>query len=313
MRIEKTCVAVVLLLCSSNLLAQSASPGSKAFQAYWRQGKAEINRFHLTQNRYGEPREGNAVMVFVVEDFDKDKQVKFEGPRPREAGAIPIMKMNQLRRFQTGIYDYSMMLSVFSPLQIQKYPWALKASASVQDWCGQVWQQVNLREKGYEMKLHSYFQREADKKTMEPKVFLLDSVWTRLRLDPKTLPEGEFQALPSLFQTRLLHLAFKPSKAVAKRTALFDGMSRYRIKFPSAGRSLEIIYETNFPHRIDSFVEQWKGRDGKVYETKGVRTHRLMLDYWDKHGKKDNPLRARLGLSTTSKEMGETPKGNKRK
>ena len=94
---------------------------------------------------------------------------------------------------------------------------------------------------------------------------------------------------------------------------LFDGMSKYRIEIPSAGRSLEMIYETNFPHRIDSFVEQWKRKDGKVLETKGVRTHLVMLDYWAKHARKDNPLRAKLGLPTTSTGKEEHPKGAKGK
>jgi hypothetical protein len=285
------------------LRSQNGSPGSKAFNRYWRQGKAELNRFRLTQSRYGEPRNGNAVLVFVVEDFLKGKQVKYEGKKRTEVDAIPILKMNQLRRFQTGVYDYSMMLSLFSPLDLTKWPLSLKATASIQDWCGQAWHQINLKEKGYQVQLHSYFQKEADKKTRVSKAFLLDEVWTRIRLNPKSLPEGEFQVLPSLFQTRLLHLPFQPVKAVGRRTVLFDGMSSYEVKIPSATRSLKVFFETNFPRRIDSFIERWKGKDGKVHETKGVRTHLLMLDYWAKHAKKDNALRAHLGLPLAPREV----------
>ncbi|HHI79284.1 MAG TPA: hypothetical protein ENK02_04850 [Planctomycetes bacterium] len=296
MKSVKEIVVASLLLGLSSLHSQGVAPGSEAFDKYWRQGKAELNRFKLSQNRYGETREGDAVLIFVVEDFLPGKQVKYEGRDPRGAGAVPVLKLNQLRKFQTGIYDYSMMLSVFSPLDLVSRHLTLKASASVQDWCGHVWQQVNLRKNGYEVQLHSYFQKEADKRSLVPKAFLVDEVWTRIRLDPRSLPTGGFDVLPSLFQARLLHLPLKPAKALGKRTDLFDGMSSYELRIPSQGRSLKITYETQFPHRIDSFFERWKGKDGKVHETKGVRTHLVLLDYWTRHGKKDNPLRRRLGL-----------------
>lgn len=41
------------------------------FGEYWFQGKAEISSYDLTQYRYGEAREGEAVMIFVTEDFRK--------------------------------------------------------------------------------------------------------------------------------------------------------------------------------------------------------------------------------------------------
>ena len=45
---------------------------------YWYQGKAEISRFELQQSRYGEVHQGDAVMIFVTEDFRTDIQVKLE-------------------------------------------------------------------------------------------------------------------------------------------------------------------------------------------------------------------------------------------
>ena len=48
-------------------------PVSEKFGDYWYQGKAELNRFELSQVRYGEIRKGDAVLIFVTEDFLKDK------------------------------------------------------------------------------------------------------------------------------------------------------------------------------------------------------------------------------------------------
>ena len=45
---------------------------------YWTQGKAEVNVYELSQNRYKENHSGNVVSIFVTEDFLTEKQVKNE-------------------------------------------------------------------------------------------------------------------------------------------------------------------------------------------------------------------------------------------
>ena len=52
-----------------------------AFGSYWYQGKAEINTYALAQFRYGEKREAEAVLIFVTEDFSREKQVKLKATR----------------------------------------------------------------------------------------------------------------------------------------------------------------------------------------------------------------------------------------
>ena len=74
-----------------------------SFGDYWYQGEAELNRYDLKQFRYGEMRGGDAVLIFVTEDFLTDKQVKYEyGPKPESAATV--LKMNATRKFITGIY-----------------------------------------------------------------------------------------------------------------------------------------------------------------------------------------------------------------
>ncbi|MDP1340568.1 hypothetical protein, partial [Klebsiella variicola] len=72
---------------------------------------------------------------------------------------IPVLKLNKTKNFITGIYPYSIMSSVFFPLEEISH--ALKISTSVQEWCGHTYTQLNNRNK-FEIKSHSYFEGEAD-------------------------------------------------------------------------------------------------------------------------------------------------------
>ena len=53
---------------------------TKAFKKYWFAGDAEISSFTLTQSRYGELRSGDAVLIYVTEDFLPNIQVKANNP-----------------------------------------------------------------------------------------------------------------------------------------------------------------------------------------------------------------------------------------
>jgi hypothetical protein len=128
------------------------TPLSQEFKSYWYNGEAEISSFKLMQERYGEIREGRAVLIYVTEDFLPDIQVKAENYDPDN---IPVLKLNSTKKFITGMYPYSIMQSSFYPVQQQSH--ALKVSASIQEWCGQVYAQLNNRE-NFEVLSHSYFE-----------------------------------------------------------------------------------------------------------------------------------------------------------
>ena len=108
------------------------------FQSYWYQGLAELSRYELTQSRYGELHEGEAVLIFVTEDFLTDLQVKHEyGPA---TNAVSVLKLNAYRRFYTGLYPYNVMTSVFTPVDGSP---TLKVANSVHEWCGISYMQIN--------------------------------------------------------------------------------------------------------------------------------------------------------------------------
>ena len=71
-----------------------------------------------------------------------------------------MLKLNAVRDFQTGIYDYNVMTSVFARVA-PGWPLA-KVSFSSQEWCGHVYHQLLPRAGSMEGVFHSYFDGEAD-------------------------------------------------------------------------------------------------------------------------------------------------------
>ena len=186
------------------------------FAQYWFQGKAEVNHYKLEQNRYGEMREGHAVLVFVTEDFLPQKQVKADNPDRKVSGAVPVMKFNFNRKFITGIYDYANMTSVFTPLDATMHPQTLKTTTSLQEWCGQTWLQANWRDKAYDVRGYSYYEFEGDEaKTMAAAMFE-DELYTRIRLGQ--LQEGKVNLIMNSQDARMLHQPWEPQPATISVT-----------------------------------------------------------------------------------------------
>ena len=163
---------------------------------YWTQGKAEVNVYELSQNRYKDNHPGQIVSVFVTEDFLTDKQVKNE--RYVNTNSTWILKNIQLRKFTTGVYDYSLFSSVFSPIDRTKFPQSLKVTATSQEWCGTIFTQLNLTGEKYKYEQRSYFEKEGDVLDVISKGFLEDELYTVLRMNPELLPKGDFPIIPAL-------------------------------------------------------------------------------------------------------------------
>ncbi|MEZ4687431.1 MAG: hypothetical protein R3B47_15595 [Bacteroidia bacterium] len=168
------------------------------FGDYWYQGNAELSSYTLEQVRYGAVHDGTAVLVFVTEPFSKSRQVKIDRP---EGGKdeLTVLKLNKTKSFITGIYPYQLMNSTFSPVEIGDYPKALKSATTVQEWCGHVYSQYNLREKGYQWRSFSYFESEGDQEKNLAEPWLEDGIWNQIRLNPESLPVGDFEMVPSSF------------------------------------------------------------------------------------------------------------------
>jgi hypothetical protein len=281
--------------CQQNTDNQTYAQDS--FKEYWYAGKAELNAYNLTQSRYGEPREGKAVLIFVTEDFSKRKQVKLDDQSGDASGKVSVLKLNFTKNFITGIYPYSMMASVFTPVDREEYPNTFKASMSAQEWCGQVFTQLNLRGDEYVVNSFSYFEQEGDASFSLKKTLLEDEIWNIIRLDPTALPTGSFDLIPGLFFTRLSHMKLKTERAEGSLSQSGQSLS-YTLSVSGQSRTLTIEFEREFPHKILGWTEQFMERE-VLKETKASLHKTLITDYWTKNKNQFQYLRDSLNLSTT--------------
>lgn len=272
--------------------------------AYWHAGLAEVTRFALRQARYGDVHEdGHAVLVFVTEDFLPERQVKSEKPRAA-AQVTPVLKLNALRRFTTGIYDYATMTSAFSPARLAVgggVAAALKVTTSVQEWCGHVYLQLNRTEAtGYRLRAHSYFEDEADEERVLPSALLEDELWNRVRLAPSKLPVGDgIPVVPSTLWSRLAHVPVAPSPANLRLGRVDAETLRYTVTYPALTRTLNIEFRAAFPHDILAFDETYAdgfGAERGLRTTAARRTHLVRDAYWQHNRARDRDRRGSLGL-----------------
>ncbi|MDX2245261.1 MAG: hypothetical protein SF052_00680 [Bacteroidia bacterium] len=282
-----------------SILAVSSMASDRDFQGYWYQGKAELASYDLEQARYGEIHQGSAVLIFVTEDFSEKKQVKLDDPEKAGDDRVPVLKLNLTKKFNTGIYPYSMMLSVFTPVNVNEHPHTLKTTMSSQEWCGHAFTQLNLDGGNYRVTGLSYFESEGDENFSVKKHILEDELWTRIRLSPENLPVGEHTLIPGSFYSRLRHTDIQPRKAIL---SLKDNgeIRDYSIIYPEENRELIIHFEKNFPYKItgweETFTSGW-GAEAKTLTTRAVIKKTMITDYWTKHNNEHRALRTELGLS----------------
>jgi len=261
---------------------------SDEFKDYWYAGEAEITSYELEQARYGEIRKGHAVMIYVTEDFLPNVQVKANNQKSEN---ISVLKLNATKKFNTGIYPYSIMQSTFYPISKEQH--ALKITSSIQEWCGQTYTQLNNRE-NFEINSHSYFEGEADKNFHLKKTFLENELWTQLRVNPKQLPIGSIEIIPSFEFISLKHVELKPYPANAELTS-----NSYTINYPELERTLTINFNNTSPYEIISWTETVKsgfGNNTKILITKATKLKTIKSPYWSKNRNRDSTLRETLKL-----------------
>lgn len=260
-------------------------PISQEFKSYWYAGEAEISSYKLQQARYGEMREGTAVLIYVTEDFLPDAQVKADY---QNKSNIAVLKLNATKNFNTGIYPYSIMQSTFYPVANNQH--ALKVSSSMQEWCGHVYAQLNNKEQ-FNVMSHSYFQSEADESFTLDKAVLENELWNQLRIDPKSLPTGEISVIPSFEFTRMKHVDIKAYDAEATLSN-----NSYQLRYTNIERSLIINFNPEFPHDIQSWEETFKS-GGELLTTKATKLKTIKSPYWQKNSNRFEVLRDTLLLN----------------
>ena len=272
-------------------------PSLDQFGDYWYRGEAELTSYDLQQARYGEIHDGHAVLIYVTEPFSKRKQVKVNDAAGAGDDAVNVLKLNHTKKFNTGLYPYSIMTSVFTPVERREMPHTLKVSTSVQEWCGHVFSQLNRRADGYRVRQFSYFETEGDTTLTLPDVMLEDEVWTALRLNPDDLPTGSVQMVPGTQYLRLGHAAWTPRSATATLEPTSDGLMTYTLTYPDLNRTLSIRFRADFPYEIEGWEETYRsgfGPDAQVLTTTATRRARTVTPYWQQNDAASEVLRQEL-------------------
>lgn len=265
-----------------------SKPRHPKFNDYWHSGKAEVTSYTLAQSRYGETHQGTAVNIFVTEEFLPKKQVKADHQNKTN---ISVLKLNSTKKFVTGIYPYSLMTSTFSPIHtLQK---AIKISFSSQEWCGNTFVQLNNKAQ-FEIDFRSYFETNADKKIILAKNILENELWNLLRINPKKLPIGNIDIIPSFEYLALNHQKMKAYKAKVNLKEE-NGFIIYSIYYPTLERKLTIKATKDFPYTIESWRET-TSINGKKSTTEATKIKTILTAYWSKNGVADTKERKALGL-----------------
>ncbi|MHC4219433.1 MAG: hypothetical protein ACYSU7_13385 [Planctomycetota bacterium] len=288
---------LVLATISSPALAQTD------FSSHWHDGRSEIDGYRWTVNRYGEQRTGPAVMIFVTEPFSASRKVKVNDPTRNPRDTVDVLKLNLVRDFQTGIYDYNTMASVFSRSDDFS---PLKISFSSAEWCGHVYEELLFDRNRVTKRLFSYFEGESSEATVGVKSdgVTEDNLFILLRglRGPFLEPGGRVEVpfLHGAFHRRLTHQRLEWTTAEIERRPAAESIevpagtfstSLYIVRTDD-GREGRFWIEQAHPHRI----VRWEWGPGRAAES-GELTGSVRLKYWQLNGNGDERHLQPLGLT----------------
>jgi len=238
------------------------------FWARWADGKAELDGYALTQPRYGKLRAGTAVLIFVTEDFSDSARVKADPGVHPKSDTYPVMKLNFVRDFQTGIYDYNVLTSTWVKTEPASSPLGstlVKTSFSSQEWCGHVYMQWVPRGDRLDGVVHSYFDGEDASPTLPlpPGGVVEEEVPIFVRgLRGDWLPPGGKRTLP--FLPSQLHARLQHQKAAWGEATVERAASPERVRSVLGA--------------VDAFVYTVAVRDGETttWTVEAAQPHRIL-------------------------------------
>jgi hypothetical protein len=276
------------------------------FWSVWGDGKAELSAYRLTMPRYKQLRKGVAVTIFVTEPFSNSLRVKADPGKHGPGDEFPVMKLNLVKDYQTGIYDYNDMLSAFvslSPVN-NRVAGVTKVSFSSQEWCGHVYSQILFGETRARLTQHSYFDGEADQEReldypgngySEDTLML----WARGMARPfsKAGSSAEYQLLTSLETSRARHEPLTWASA-----ALAKDAKTQTIRAPAGAFEVNVLRATR-PNKtwrayyvekeLPKRIVRWETSEGEKAELLGSER----LKYWEMNAEGGEAALERLGVT----------------
>ena len=281
--------------CGATSAGDASSPAtataSSEFWKTWGDGNAELTGYDATIGRYGSPRKGTIVLIYVTEPMDKRVWIKDDAGDIPPAERVNVLKLNRVLKFQTGIYPYSVMTSVYAPVD-GVYPERFtpaKISFTSQEWCGSVWQKLIVGQTSYTNELRSYFHADGERSdtvATKPGTLYEDALLIQLRELDGPFASGKDWAgelVPSLWSSRAGHNAAAPAAATIKREdATRDGVPVTRFRLARGGESTVYDVEKAAPRRILGWRTS-TGDDARILKT-------ARLPYWQLHNPGDEKI-----------------------
>jgi hypothetical protein len=277
---------------------------SDAFLKYWKSGLAEISTYGGQEERYGSLRNEVSTLIFVYEEIDSKTRIKVESPKVPLSRQVPVLKLNRLQHFNTGLYDYSVMTSVFSGLTgpgVQRPFDVQKVALTVQEWCGLVYQQAIPRGRNLNLTWHSYFESEGEGQRSIPipaQAVYEDELPILLReLDGPWMQPGDSMQVslyPREWRTRKRHQSpkFEPATIVKSSELKYVQSGRNQAAFAFTVRApwdTTVYYvETQSPQKLLA----WHASTGAYAEWQ----HSVRKTYWLRNRPEHEPLRDELSL-----------------
>jgi hypothetical protein len=308
-KILLSCAVLMLAIGHSATVPGQAPAPDAAFWKQWGDGQAELSGYDLVFPRYGQPRHGVAVTIFVTETFSNTLRVKADPGKHSPSDIFPVMKLNLVEDFQTGIYDYNVMTSSFVALAAVngRPPGSpTKISYSSQEWCGNSYQQLLFDARAIRSASHSYFDGEADQQgeLSYPADGLSEDellLWARGQAGPRLAPgeHRDAQLLTSLQTARQQHTAIAWRRATLSRLArqrqLSVPLGKFNVEVWTVdvpgGIQRTIYVEAAEPHRI----VRWESSNGERADLLGSQR----MKYWEMN---------REGFETALKKLGLSPR-----
>lgn len=289
----------------ADLPDRPVASASSEFWDHWGDGRAELSGYKGQIRRYGELRRATATFVYVTEPHDRRTWVKDD--EVEEPHRVNVLKLNRALKFQTGIYPYSIMTSVFAPTG----DWGrrrfqpTKITMTSQEWCGHVFHGVWPGPEEFLVESRSYFADPGDDRrtvSTSSNTLYQDALPIQLRELDGDFNDGEDwegEVVPGVWHARKDHDPIEPVDAqIERRETTLDGTPVTRFVLSYADVEVTYDIEREPPRRL----LRWSHSNGSHLRLQ--KTARL--PYWRQNAPGDEKLRQKLGLDPRIRESAGT-------
>jgi len=255
------------LLIATSAFAQF-TPALLQNNSYWGDGKAEFNIYDAQITRYGIPRPTEVLHILVREPFDPKQLVKPDDPNA--AGAIAVLKLNQILHVPTGLYVYQQMHSNFWRVDNAQL---LKFSLTSNDSCGNTFKEARRTGDKLAYEYHTYWDGMADGKedlNVPANGYFYDELPWLVRTIDFSKPSSQFevQLAGTTINSKKDSFVFKPAKISFKATE-----REIDVAVEHAGGTEHFTLDRDFPN----LLRAWNAADGSRLKMK----RSLKVDYWN--------------------------------